>query len=205
MIRTLLKFLQTSIYLLLYMSMMWAAIIFRKEERVLLSIISFGIVFHAPLYMKLLLVRGFGELRALEISRRLQFVFSLLYEEWLASDLGPILFNTLYIILALACFFLFVLSGSQPSARKPIEWFMSLFKSIIIITLAVLFCSFWSRFDCFSLAFKSMGEQWHLYIETRVSLSTKGLTRRIAEIPAVIFSKYFQYYFSKINADQQLL
>jgi hypothetical protein len=47
---------------------MWAAILFRKEESDLLSLISFGIEFQnlAPLYMKLffmLLERGFGKQR----------------------------------------------------------------------------------------------------------------------------------------------
>ena len=53
---------------------MWAAILFWKEERDLLSLISLGIEFQrcAPSYIKLffiLLVRGFGKLRPLEMSR----------------------------------------------------------------------------------------------------------------------------------------
>lgn len=71
-------------YYMYYTLCQWCAqrFCFLKEEVVLLSLISFWIVFHwcAPSYMKLffvLLVRGFGKLRPLEMFRRLQFVFSL--------------------------------------------------------------------------------------------------------------------------------
>jgi hypothetical protein len=46
----------------------------------------------------------------------MKFVFSHLYENRFVSDLEPILFNTLYIVFALA-FFLNVLSGSQPNSH----------------------------------------------------------------------------------------
>ena len=55
---------------------MWVAIFVRKEERDLLSLISLGMEFqrNAPPYMKLLfilLVRGCGKQRLLEIFRSL--------------------------------------------------------------------------------------------------------------------------------------
>jgi hypothetical protein len=56
---------------------MWAAILFRKEESDLLSLIYFGIEFQslAPLYLYMqlffmLLERGFGKQRPVEMSRR---------------------------------------------------------------------------------------------------------------------------------------
>ena len=38
-----------------------------------------------------------------------------------------------------------------------------------------------------------------------VSISTKGLTQRRPDITAVIFYRYFQFYFSTIDAGQPLI
>ena len=54
-----------------------------------------------------------------DISRRLYSVFSLLFENKSVSDFGPILFNILNIIFALA-FFLSADSGSQSNVCKAI-------------------------------------------------------------------------------------
>jgi hypothetical protein len=87
---------------------MYVAISFRKEERDLLSpFFFFGIEFqrYAPSYIKL--VRGCGKQRLLEMFRSLS---SQLYMvKRLVSDLGPLLFNNLYMIFAFLpfCYFEF--------------------------------------------------------------------------------------------------
>ena len=80
----------------------------------------------------------FGKHRLLDMSRTWYSTLSLLYQNNLVRDCGPILFNTLYIIFPLA-FFLSIWSGSQP---YPLV--------IFSIILAALFCSFWSHCDCVS-------------------------------------------------------
>ena len=77
------------------------------------------------------------------------------------SDLRPILFNNLYIVFALA-FFLSVLSGSQPKARRPVVHFTSLFTFKIL--LAALSCRF-----------------------AVVLIGRQQITGRVAEILAVTF------------------
>ena len=65
----------------------------------------------------MLILRGLGKQRSLEISRRWWLVFLLLYENRFVSDLGPVLFNTLYIIFALAFFFLWL-----PAQSRKVQW-----------------------------------------------------------------------------------
>jgi hypothetical protein len=126
---------------------MWVTIFFRKEKKDLLSLISLGIEFQrcAPSYTKLffiLLVRGCGKQRLLEMFRS-KFVTSPLYVKRLVSDLGPILFNNLYMIFALL-FFRFCFKWLPTQCLQYNRMIYSMLLLISKIVRAALFWSFWS-------------------------------------------------------------
>ncbi len=132
---------------------MWVAILFLKQGKDLLPLISFGSEFHteAPSYMKLLfmLLCGVAANRGNLICRGVHSLlshFNLLIKKS-ASDFGPIVFSNLNISFAFV-FILSTLRGSQPNAPKAIVWSVSsLFMFIIIRACRYLLWSFWSRLD----------------------------------------------------------